>query len=44
MPPDASPQPPAGSRRKILVVDDNAFIVKTLSFKLKARATKYARR
>jgi CheY-like chemotaxis protein len=34
--PDPHPQPPAEKRRKILVVDDNAVIVKTLSFKLKA--------
>ena len=29
-------QPVAGTRHKILVVDDNAIIVKTLSFKLKS--------
>jgi CheY-like chemotaxis protein len=28
--------PPAGPKKKILVVDDNALIVKTLSFKLKS--------
>lgn len=32
---DANIQPPAGLRRKILVVDDSAIILKTLSFKLK---------
>jgi CheY-like chemotaxis protein len=37
MNPDAHPQPPAGQRRKILVVDDNPVIVKTLAFKLKTK-------
>jgi CheY-like chemotaxis protein len=32
----ANPQSSAGTRRKILVVDDNPIIVKTLAFKLKA--------
>ena len=36
MNPEAHLQPPAGKRPKILVVDDDAIIVKTLSFKLKA--------
>lgn len=36
MNPESNPQPPAGRRRKILVVDDNVIIVKTLAFKLKA--------
>ena len=35
MDPEANPQPAAGGRHKILVVDDNAVILKTLSFKLK---------
>jgi CheY-like chemotaxis protein len=34
--PDETPQPPVRQRRKILVVDDNAVIVKTIAFKLKA--------
>ena len=37
MNPDTHPQPPAGPRRKILVVDDNPVIVKTLAFKLKSK-------
>jgi CheY-like chemotaxis protein len=32
----ATPQPQAGRRRRILVVDDNAMILKVLSLKLKA--------
>ena len=35
MNPEAHLKPPAEKRRKILVVDDNAVIIKTLSFKLK---------
>lgn len=34
---DANTQLPAKPRKKILVVDDNAIILKTLSFKLKAK-------
>jgi CheY-like chemotaxis protein len=34
--PSVAPQPPSGPRKKILVVDDDAIILKTLSFKLKS--------
>jgi CheY-like chemotaxis protein len=34
--PSAGPKPPAGPRRKILIVDDDAVIVRALAFKLKS--------